>query len=179
MFRFIREVFRGLDKAIDGIIDPHDPQSEARDMLDHRIDLANAFIGGLCNAERANGVKGFDMLAAAGDWRNETARAHVFDAISTELGLPVLPVEIKRAFGSASVKKPGQLLPEKTVFFLLGDPDAEDATQAVYVAAAVCGWGPKAVFTRLSYDAALDDGQVAVQVLAAAAEKPTVDMTCH
>ncbi len=177
MFGFVRSI----TNVIDSLMDPHDPQSEARDTLDHRIDLAKGFINALCSAEGDKGSRGFDMLAMAGEWHKEKARTHVLDAVSTELGLPELPVEIKRAFGSASVRTIGQPLPEKAVFFLLGDPDAADDAQAVYVAAAVCGYRPKAVFTRLSYDAALDDGQVAVQVLAAAAEKPTIraGLACH
>ena len=62
------------------------------------------------------------------------------------------------------------------MFFLVQEPEP---SELVSVAAAVVrNFRLQTVFTRISYNDALDDGRVAVQVLAAA-KKPTVDVSCH
>lgn len=176
MFDAFREMLRKINRSIDGLIDPHDPQCEAGDVFDDRLDAANAFMSALQNAERGSGRRAFNMLALAGAMSNTDAKALVVDAVSAELGLPALPIEVKRNFGSGMVRIPEQTVSEKAVFFLLQGPDSSDLVEVA--AAAFQQFRLQAVFTRISYDEALDDGRVAVRVLEAA-RKPTVEMACH
>ena len=176
MFRFVREMLNRINRSIDGFIDPHDPQCEASDVFDDRLDAANAFMIGLQNAERGSRRRAFNMPALAGSMSNTDAQGHVVDAVSAELGLPRLPIEVKRNFGSGIVRIPEQVVPEKAIFLLLQEPEPSDSVSVA--AAVILNSRLQTVFTRISYNEALDDGQVAVQVLAAA-KKPTVDMTCH
>jgi hypothetical protein len=169
-------MLKRINRSIDGIIDPHDPQCEASDVFDDRLDAANAFMIGLQNAERGSSRRAFNMLALAGSLSDTDAKVHVVDAVIAELGLPRLPIEVKRNFGSGNVRIPEQVVSEKAIFFLLQEPEPSDSVSVA--AAVVQNFRLQTVFTRVSYDEALDDGRVAVQVLAAA-KKPTVDMTCH
>lgn len=176
MFGAFREMLERINRSIDGLIDPHDPQCEAGDVFDDRLEAANAFMSALENAEGMSGRRAFNMLALAGAMSNTDAKALVVDAVSAELGLPALPIEVKRNFGSGMVRIPEQTVPERTVYFLLQDPDSPDFVDVA--AAAFQQFRLRTVFTRISYDEALDDGRVAVQVLEAA-KKPTVDVSCH
>lgn len=176
MFGAFREMLKRIDRSIDGIIDPHDPQCEAGDVFDDRLNAAKAFMIGLQNAECGSNRRAFNALVRAGSLSDTDAKIRVVDAVSADLGQPLLPIEVKRNFYSGSVWVPGEKLSEKAVFFLVQEPEP---SELVSVAAAVVrNFRLQTVFTRISYNDALDDGRVAVQVLAAA-KKPTVDVSCH
>ncbi len=176
MFGAFREMLKRIDRSIDGIIDPHDPQCEVGDAFEDRLDAANAFISALQNAECGSSRRAFNALVRAGSLSDTDAKIRAVDAVSADLGQPLLPIEVKRNFHSGSVRVPGETLSEKAVFFLLQEPEPSDSVSVA--AAVVRNFRLQTVFTRISYNDVLDNGWVAVQVLAAA-KKPTVDMTCH